>query len=289
MTKRDTRSIDPELMNLRGELAPVAPFVDLATFAPPAPQALYAGAGSIPPVAFDEHEVSVALPAPPTSGAWRSALVGAAAALAFLGVASALPSARAPQADLAQAALVSAPAAPRAQGAMAAPASPSAEELVDLGEPMIVLPTQLIVGTVPREGALARAAAAPAPAAREQSVADKMADALAAAPTVGDFEQADARAPLAALPEELDRAAAAAAIAAAGRAAASCLDDGDGTSSMPVRVTFAPSGRVTKATIEGGPYVGSAKGGCIAAAMRGASVHAFQGAPTTVSTTVRVR
>jgi hypothetical protein len=58
---------------------------------------------------------------------------------------------------------------------------------------------------------------------------------------------------------------------------------------VPVSVTFAPSGRVTSARINGGPLVGTPAGGCLAAALRGASVPAFAGEAVTVNTSVRLR
>ena len=88
---------------------------------------------------------------------------------------------------------------------------------------------------------------------------------------------------------QISRPAAAVAISVAGRRAASCLAAGDARSTMPVSVTFAPSGRVTTATVDGGPFVGTTVGGCIAGALRSASVAPFDGAPVTVHSSVRVR
>jgi hypothetical protein len=50
-----------------------------------------------------------------------------------------------------------------------------------------------------------------------------------------------------------------------------------------VQVTFAPSGRVTSATVMGPPFAGTAVGGCVAGAFRRAKVPAFSGNPVTVS------
>jgi hypothetical protein len=50
-----------------------------------------------------------------------------------------------------------------------------------------------------------------------------------------------------------------------------------------VKVTFAPSGNVTSAQVEGPPFAGTPVGGCIASAFRGAKVPPFSGAPVTVS------
>ena len=87
----------------------------------------------------------------------------------------------------------------------------------------------------------------------------------------------------------ISRPAAAVAIAMAGRRAASCLRPGDDRGSMPVSVTFAPSGRVTSSTVNGRPFAGTTTGGCIARALRSASVAPFEGAPVTVHSSVSFR
>ncbi len=121
-------------------------------------------------------------------------------------------------------------------------------------------------------GVRARAAVAPSP----EAIAPRMViPPLAAAPPVAGTD--------------ISRPAAAVAISVAGRRAASCLADDDLRGTMPVSVTFAPSGRVTTATVDGGPFVGTAVGGCIARALRSASVGPFDGAPVTVRSSVRVR
>jgi hypothetical protein len=101
------------------------------------------------------------------------------------------------------------------------------------------------------------------------------------------FPPPAAAAPVASV--DISRPAAAVAISVAGRRAASCLSADDGRSTMPVSVTFAPSGRVTTATVDGGPFAGTAIGGCIARALRSASVGQFDGTPVTVHSSVRIR
>ncbi len=100
----------------------------------------------------------------------------------------------------------------------------------------------------------------------------------AKAPSVADLRSAD-----------FSRSAAAVAISAAGRRAAACLQPGDARGSMPVSVTFAPSGRVTSTTVDGGPFAGTTTGGCIARALRSAGVAPFDGAPVTVHSSVSFR
>jgi hypothetical protein len=50
-----------------------------------------------------------------------------------------------------------------------------------------------------------------------------------------------------------------------------------------VKVTFAPSGNVTSASVQGAPFAGTSVGGCIASAFRSAKVPAFDGSPVSVT------
>ena len=86
-----------------------------------------------------------------------------------------------------------------------------------------------------------------------------------------------------------DRVAANAALNAAAGQASACRKEGDPTGAAAVVVTFAPSGRVTSANVQGPPFAGTATGGCIAAAMRRAKVPPFSGAHVTVGKTVAIR
>src|SRR5512132_4156586 len=83
--------------------------------------------------------------------------------------------------------------------------------------------------------------------------------------------------------KEFDRAAAMSALGGAAGAAKGCKKPDGPTGSGKVRVTFAPSGNVTSATVEGPPFAGTPVGGCIASAFRGAHVPAFEGSPVAVS------
>jgi hypothetical protein len=85
-----------------------------------------------------------------------------------------------------------------------------------------------------------------------------------------------------------DRASAAVAVAGAARGA-SCGDAAGGPVTVPVRVTFASSGSATSASVTGGPLVGTRDGACVAAALRGARVPAFDGEPVAVTTVVHLR
>lgn len=82
---------------------------------------------------------------------------------------------------------------------------------------------------------------------------------------------------------EFNRAAAMSALSAAAGAAKGCKKPDGPTGSGKVKVTFAPSGNVTSAQVEGPPFAGTPVGGCIASAFRGAKVPPFAGAPVSVS------
>ncbi|HVK71147.1 MAG TPA: hypothetical protein VM694_42110 [Polyangium sp.] len=88
---------------------------------------------------------------------------------------------------------------------------------------------------------------------------------------------------------EFSRSAAASALGGAAGRAAGCKAPGDPSGTARVSVTFAPSGRATKAQVNGPPFAGTPTGGCIAAAFRSASVPPFSGDPVTVSKSVTIR
>jgi hypothetical protein len=79
-----------------------------------------------------------------------------------------------------------------------------------------------------------------------------------------------------------DQGAAKTALVAAASGAASCKQEGGPTGTGRALVTFASSGRVTKAEITG-DFAGTTVGGCVARVFRGARVPKFSGEPTTVS------
>ena len=92
------------------------------------------------------------------------------------------------------------------------------------------------------------------------------------------------------LPRErpFDRAAASAALDASAAAAMSCRRPETPPGAARVSVTFAPSGRVTTATLAGA-FAGTVEGGCIARTFREARVEPFDGGLVTVHKTVAVR
>ncbi|MCA9584271.1 MAG: hypothetical protein KC657_02830, partial [Myxococcales bacterium] len=74
----------------------------------------------------------------------------------------------------------------------------------------------------------------------------------------------------------------AAAAALGGVNVSSCKKADGPTGSGHVTVTFAPNGSVASAAVDGGPFPGTAVGGCIAGRYRGARVPAFSGGPVRV-------
>lgn len=118
---------------------------------------------------------------------------------------------------------------------------------------------------------------APAGPSKTQSLAEAMAAA----------EKAPASPPPSG--NEFNKSAASAALNGAAGAAAGCKAPGDPNGVARVSVTFAPSGRATRAVVNGGPFAGTATGSCVAAAFRSLSVPAFSGDPVTVSKSVSIR
>jgi hypothetical protein len=112
-----------------------------------------------------------------------------------------------------------------------------------------------------------------------------------AQPTAAPEPQAPTRAPAASTPEavptvEFDPAAARMALDRAAASAGSCRSGDDPSGVARAIVTFAPSGRVTSATVNGPPFAGTATGGCIARALRVTTVPPFDGRHVTVAKTV---
>jgi hypothetical protein len=135
---------------------------------------------------------------------------------------------------------------------------------------------------------------APAPAApsAQRRSAPRPAAARAAAavaPSPADTADLPLVVPPSPRPEvAFDRAAAAAAIAGVGPRAAACREAGAGSLAVPVSVTFAPSGSAVRARVNAGPLLGTAEGGCVVAALRGARVPAFEGEPVAVDAVLRL-
>ena len=84
------------------------------------------------------------------------------------------------------------------------------------------------------------------------------------------------------------KASAISALGSAASQAGSCKKAGGPTGAGKATVTFAPSGRVTTATVAGGSYAGTGVGGCVASVFRRAHVPAFSGSSVTVSKSFQI-
>ena len=151
-----------------------------------------------------------------------------------------------PDTQLSELAVAAAPAVPEPTP----PTEQQAEVVIDLDEP-----------TAPKSTTRRVLSAKPAPKA---DVAERTRPALA----------------------PFDATAAESALTTAAQQASSCRQAGDPTGVAKVVVTFAPSGRVTSATISGPPFAGTQTGSCIAKTMRGMSLPAFEGERMTISKTL---
>jgi predicted Zn finger-like uncharacterized protein len=107
------------------------------------------------------------------------------------------------------------------------------------------------------------------PGATKTEKKDEKKDVPAAAPAGGD--------------QPFSKASAVSALGAAAGGAAGCKKLGGPTGPGKVTVTFANSGRVTTANVQGPPYAGTSVGGCVASIFRKAHVPPFSGSPVTVS------
>jgi predicted Zn finger-like uncharacterized protein len=88
--------------------------------------------------------------------------------------------------------------------------------------------------------------------------------------------------------QPFSKASAISALTSAANSAGSCKKPGGPTGAGKATVTFAPSGRVTTATVAGGSYAGTAVGGCVASVFRRAHVPAFSGSSVTVSKSFQI-
>ena len=88
--------------------------------------------------------------------------------------------------------------------------------------------------------------------------------------------------------QPFSKASAISALTAAASSAGSCKKAGGPTGPGKATVTFAPSGRVTTATVAGGSYAGTGVGGCVASVFRRAHVPPFSGSAVTVSKSFQI-
>ncbi len=254
-------------------------------------------------VAREKTTAAIASPAPvvakPPEPRKRSALPIAAGALAVAAVAAVLlrphgapPSEpeRPPAAErVAEPTPTGEPRAPEqpatppaTAAATVAPATPSASAAVP--EPA---PASPVSGSKPGAKAAEKASTESAP----RSVPTKTTEVSQAPPSKAEKPKPEEPKPAPAQePEktvdiggEFDKAAAASALATAAQQASSCRKEGDPSGVAVVHVTFSNAGHATRAVIEGPPFAGTATGGCIAAALRRATVPPYAGDRVTVS------
>jgi len=86
-----------------------------------------------------------------------------------------------------------------------------------------------------------------------------------------------------------DANAASSVLEVAAQQASTCRQVGDPSGMAMVSVTFAPSGRVTTATISAPPFMGTATGSCVATTMRDARIQPFAGMFRTLTKMVTIR
>jgi hypothetical protein len=133
------------------------------------------------------------------------------------------------------------------------------------------------------------ATASPDPIEKPATTAAPPATALEKLPVTSKRQPAQNAPPAAEPGTEFDRTAARNALAGAAAQASSCRKQGDPSGTASITITFAPSGRVTSANLQGPPFAGTATGGCIANTMRHASVPAFAGEYVTVTKTLVIQ
>ncbi|MEI9949708.1 MAG: zinc-ribbon domain-containing protein [Pseudomonadota bacterium] len=131
----------------------------------------------------------------------------------------------------------------------------------------------------PAEAPSATASASAAPSAKPAPVAPI---------GVAAVKKPKEEAPPPADAQPFSKASAISALTAAASSAGSCKKPGGPTGPGKATVTFAPSGRVTTATVAGGSYAGTGVGGCVASVFRRAHVPPFSGSSVTVSKSFQI-
>jgi hypothetical protein len=137
-------------------------------------------------------------------------------------------------------------------------------------------PTVLVIGRSPPQDAASPSADEPLPPSRPVNDAETEIVAIEPLPSQGGTSVG----PLSPGCPPFDRGAAAAALG--GVNLQKCKQLGGPAGSGHVKITYATSGQVQSAVIDGGAFPGTPAGGCIALQFRNARVPAFCGAVVTV-------
>jgi len=282
----------PQRASLHPVPAPPRPSLD-RTSVPPVmlPSSPFDDMGSLTPVVpfqgvrltMDGRLVNRADEAPPVKRSrvrtWAPLVI---AALLATGLASArLGRSKAP--EQAPAARIGAPAVAPATvepAVLAAQPIEPAQQPAPL--PVIEAPTRAVLAVDRAEAGAPKSADEAAVVAEDTSAAEGEA--------TDDTSSSELPTPELATPElaEFSKDAALVALQHATADAQSCRQPGDPTGLARVIITFAPSGRVTAATVTGRLYAGTKTGGCIASRFRGASIPAFSGSHVTVTKNVAI-
>jgi predicted Zn finger-like uncharacterized protein len=174
------------------------------------------------------------------------------------------------------------PAAPADTGAAATGAADNTPPPPGTGNANTKTPA--VTGAAPKSGG-GGGGSAPAPKETAAPAAPKAPDppkdfGSALAQAAGHKAEAPAAAGGGGSTAPFDRGAASGALS--GINVQSCKKPDGPTGSGHVKITFAPSGSVSSAVVDSGPYPGTSVGGCVAGKFRGARIPAFSGGPVSV-------
>ncbi len=139
----------------------------------------------------------------------------------------------------------------------------------------------------PRPQSQPRAQAQPQPSEPVRNTAEPRKSAASETPPTATFKPVSPGSSASAEPFSISVASEA--LDAAAERASKCRKPGDPSGTARIRLTFANSGRATRALVEGKPFAGTATGGCIASVMRSARVPKFSGKRRSITKTVLIQ
>ncbi|WP_437712768.1 zinc-ribbon domain-containing protein [Sorangium sp. So ce448] len=291
-SKNNGRAGYDDLLNLGG--GPIAsapmlappPLLAPVTDSRPPPSMSLPSKASVPPASLSSLSPLTAPEASTKKG--RTGLIAAAIAavvliggVAFFFMQSPTPEASTATPEQANTAPAEVPSPAQTEAPAPTPAETAAAATPSTAE--TAAPSAEPTASAEAPSAATPAAATPAaatPAAATPAAAEKPASAPAAA---AEKPAASKPEPAASGGAEFNRGAASSALGAAAGSAKSCKKAGGPTGTGRVKVTFAPSGSVTSAEVQGAPFAGTSVGGCVARLFRSARVPAFGGGSVSVS------